>query len=137
MPRELVATAPGHRSCATTTSPARTDADPDQDRVGLAEARDRVGRLPQRTRRQPPLQHRLGRHCPRPPEAGGRAFREHSATWRSAPSPEVGAGVTRFALGDRVFGHLPIRETQTVDEADVDLCRKGFRPRRPSVSTRS
>ena len=29
---------------------------------------------------------------------------------------EVGAGVTRFKVGDRVYGHLPIRETHTVPE---------------------
>ena len=29
---------------------------------------------------------------------------------------EVGAAVTRFEVGDRVYGHLPIRETHTVHE---------------------
>jgi len=33
---------------------------------------------------------------------------------------EVGPEVTRFGVGDRVFGHLPIRETHTVDEEAVD-----------------
>jgi threonine dehydrogenase-like Zn-dependent dehydrogenase len=33
---------------------------------------------------------------------------------------DVGPEVTRFHVGDRVFGHLPIRETQTVDEANID-----------------
>ncbi|MDQ3603602.1 MAG: alcohol dehydrogenase, partial [Actinomycetota bacterium] len=33
---------------------------------------------------------------------------------------EVGPEVTRFRVGERVFGHLPIRETHTVDEESVD-----------------
>ena len=33
---------------------------------------------------------------------------------------EVGKEVTRFSVGDRVFGHFPIRETQTVAETDAD-----------------
>src|SRR5262245_10467539 len=32
---------------------------------------------------------------------------------------EVGPEVSRFKIGDRVFGHFPIRETQTVDEANA------------------
>lgn len=34
---------------------------------------------------------------------------------------EIGADVTRFKPGDRVFGHFPIRETQAVDETRADL----------------
>ena len=33
---------------------------------------------------------------------------------------EVGPEVTRFGVGDRVFGHLPVRETHTVNEGAVD-----------------
>ena len=33
---------------------------------------------------------------------------------------EVGPEATRFGVGDRVFGHLSIRETHTVDEGAVD-----------------
>jgi len=33
---------------------------------------------------------------------------------------EVGSEVTRFKVGDRVFGHLPIRETHAVDERRVE-----------------
>ena len=38
---------------------------------------------------------------------------------------EVGPEVTRFRVGDRVFGHFPIRETQTVDESAADLAAGG------------
>lgn len=34
---------------------------------------------------------------------------------------EIGADVSRFRVGDRVFGHIPIRETQTVDDSAVEL----------------
>ncbi len=33
---------------------------------------------------------------------------------------EIGPDVSRFRIGDRVFGHFPIRETQTVDETEAD-----------------
>jgi threonine dehydrogenase-like Zn-dependent dehydrogenase len=41
---------------------------------------------------------------------------------------ETGAAVTRFSQGDRVFGHLPIREVQTVDERAVDHLPEGLPP---------
>jgi threonine dehydrogenase-like Zn-dependent dehydrogenase len=41
---------------------------------------------------------------------------------------EAGEGVSRFRVGDRVFGHLPIRETQTADESRVDLLPEGLSP---------
>ncbi len=41
---------------------------------------------------------------------------------------EIGPEVTRFRVGDRVFGHYPIRETQTVDEAAADLLPEGLTP---------
>jgi threonine dehydrogenase-like Zn-dependent dehydrogenase len=39
---------------------------------------------------------------------------------------EVGPEVRRFEVGDRVFGHLPIRETHTVDEGAVDPLPDGL-----------
>jgi threonine dehydrogenase-like Zn-dependent dehydrogenase len=41
---------------------------------------------------------------------------------------EVGPEATRFRIGDRVFGHFPIRETQTVDESAADLLPEGLSP---------
>ena len=41
---------------------------------------------------------------------------------------EVGATVTEFSVGDRVFGHLPIRETHTVEAGRVDLLPAGLTP---------
>src|SRR5262245_35620054 len=39
---------------------------------------------------------------------------------------EIGPEVTRFKAGDRVFGHFPIRETQTVDETRADPMPTGL-----------
>ena len=39
---------------------------------------------------------------------------------------EVGPEVTRFQVGDQVFGHLSIRETHTVDEEAVDPLPDGL-----------
>src|SRR5688500_13294303 len=39
---------------------------------------------------------------------------------------EVGPEATRFGVEDRVFGHLPIRETHTVDEEAVDPLPDGL-----------
>ncbi len=39
---------------------------------------------------------------------------------------EIGPEVTRFAVGDRVFGHFPIRETQTVDQDRADPMPPGL-----------
>ncbi|MGH2532730.1 MAG: zinc-dependent alcohol dehydrogenase [Thermomicrobiales bacterium] len=41
---------------------------------------------------------------------------------------DAGSSVTRFAVGDRVFGHFPIRETQTVDETRADPLPDGLSP---------
>jgi threonine dehydrogenase-like Zn-dependent dehydrogenase len=41
---------------------------------------------------------------------------------------EAGAEVSRFQVGDRVFGHFPIRETQTVDETRADPLPPGLSP---------
>ncbi|MBA2278205.1 MAG: zinc-binding alcohol dehydrogenase [Chloroflexia bacterium] len=39
---------------------------------------------------------------------------------------DVGPAVTRFVPGDRVFGHFPIRETQSVDETHADPLPAGL-----------
>lgn len=41
---------------------------------------------------------------------------------------DIGHDVSRFAVGDRVFGHFPIRETQTVDQARADPLPAGLSP---------
>lgn len=41
---------------------------------------------------------------------------------------EVGAEVTHFRVGDHVFGHFPIRETQTIDQTFADPLPPGLSP---------
>ncbi len=41
---------------------------------------------------------------------------------------ETGSDASRFTVGDRVFGHFPIRETQTVDQSGADLLPEGLSP---------
>lgn len=41
---------------------------------------------------------------------------------------DTGANVTRFSIGSRVFGHFPIRETQTVHESRADLLPDDLTP---------
>jgi threonine dehydrogenase-like Zn-dependent dehydrogenase len=41
---------------------------------------------------------------------------------------EVGPDATRWGVGDRVFGHLPIRETQTVEEGRLHSVPDGMGP---------
>src|SRR5215210_5244292 len=61
---------------------------------------------------------------PRPADEGPRNFPLGNMAVGSVT--EVGPEATRFGVGDRVFGHLPIRETHTVDEEAVDPLPDGL-----------
>lgn len=41
---------------------------------------------------------------------------------------ELGSAASQFRIGDRVFGHFPIRETLTVEESQADLLPPGLAP---------
>ncbi|MDE0447487.1 MAG: zinc-binding dehydrogenase [Spirochaetaceae bacterium] len=49
-------------------------------------------------------------------DAIGRPFPRRLGNMTVGTVTEVGGAVTRFKVGDRVYGHLPIRETHTVSE---------------------
>ncbi len=68
----------------------------------------------------------LGAVMPIAEGARGRRFPRALGNMAIGVVTETGARVTRFAVGDRVFGHLPIRETQTADETHVDLMPEGL-----------
>ena len=61
---------------------------------------------------------------PRPADDGPRNFQ--LGNMAVGVITEVGPDVTRFRVGDRVFGHLSIRETHTVDEEAVDPLPEGL-----------
>ena len=62
--------------------------------------------------------------------------RDPSDALKTSPKPlgnmavgtvsEVGSAVRRYQAGDRVFGHFPIRETQTVEETNADPMPAGL-----------
>ena len=82
--------------------------------------------------RDDPAAHRpydpdLGAVMPKP-DGGGATFPRALGNMAVGAVTEVGGDVTRFTVGDRVFGHLPIRETHTVDEMRVDPMPEGLTP---------
>src|SRR5215213_3346739 len=69
-----------------------------------------------------------GAVIPRPVEVGLEDFPLPLGNMAVGTVVETGPEVTRFRVGDRVFGHYRIRETQTVDEAAADLMPYGLSP---------
>ena len=69
-----------------------------------------------------------GAVMPLPPEDALRAFPMRLGNMVVGVVSEMGADVSRFQVGDRVFGHFPIRETHTVDETEADLLPEGLSP---------
>ena len=73
----------------------------------------------------------------RPPEEALRSFPRPLGNMAVGVVSEIGSEVTRFRVGDRVFGHFPIRETQTVAETGGRSAAGGsHRRRRRSASIR-
>jgi threonine dehydrogenase-like Zn-dependent dehydrogenase len=60
------------------------------------------------------------------PESAGSGFPRSLGNMAVGVVKEVGSGASRFQVGDRVFGHWPIRETHTADEELVDLMPAGL-----------
>ncbi len=61
-----------------------------------------------------------------PAASGGATFPRRLGNMAVGTVAEVGGEVSRFRVGDRVFGHFPIRETQTVEESQADLLPEGM-----------
>ncbi len=74
-----------------------------------------------------PYDRALGAVLPRPADPG-RGFPRSLGNMAVARIVELGPEADRFAVGDRVFGHLPIRETHAIDEDRVDLLPPGLSP---------
>lgn len=129
MPRELIATAPR-------TPVLREYEDsplgPTQIRIRTELASPKHGTELVGYRNDPvasrPYNSAWGATLPQPPEVALQGFPRRLGNMAVGTVSEVGAAVTRFRVGDRVFGHFPIRETQTVEEENVDLLPEGLSP---------
>ncbi|MDQ4077299.1 MAG: zinc-binding alcohol dehydrogenase [Chloroflexota bacterium] len=127
MPRELIAIAPR-------TPVLREYEEPDlgshQIRIRAEFASPKHGTELVAYRNDPaanrPYDRGLGCVMPRTEEQAARAFPHPLGNMAVGVVTDVGVEVSRFKRGDQVFGHLPIRETYTVDESMVDLLPDGL-----------
>jgi threonine dehydrogenase-like Zn-dependent dehydrogenase len=69
-----------------------------------------------------------GAVIPRPASQEPSGFPRRLGNMAVGVVEDTGAEVSRFQIGDRVFGHFPIRETQTADEAQADPLPAGLSP---------
>ena len=130
MPRELVALAPRRPALREYTEPALGRR---QVRIRTEFAAPKHGTelvLYRGTRRSIEVAYDREWGCllPRAAVQQARLFPRRLGNMAVGVVAEAGAGVTRFWPGDRVFGHLPIRETHTVDEDRVDRLPEGLAP---------
>ena len=125
MPRELIATAPSTPAFRTYEEP---ELGPRQLRLQTEFASPKHGTELVSYRDEPaarrPYDPSLGAVMPRAESAT--TFPRRLGNMAVGRVSEMGSEVSRFALGDRVFGHLPIRETHTVDETTVDPLPAGL-----------
>lgn len=74
-----------------------------------------------------PYDRQWGAVMPRPAGTGS-GFPKNLGNMAVGIVEELGSDAKRFRVGDRVFGHYPIRETQTVDESNADLLPERLSP---------
>ena len=129
MPRELVATAP---KTPVIREYEELPLGPRQIRIRTEFASPKHGTELVAYRNDPvasrPYDPSWGATMPRAPEMALQSFPRPLGNMAVGTIVEVGPEVTRFRVGDRVFGHYPIRETQTVEETNADLLPAGLSP---------
>ncbi|MGC4105793.1 MAG: zinc-binding alcohol dehydrogenase [Thermomicrobiales bacterium] len=129
MPRELIATAPRKPAFRTYDDPP----------LGATEIRIRTELASPKHgtelvgyRNDPvasrPYDGAWGAVMPKDPAAALASFPKRLGNMAVGVVTEIGVEAARFAVGDRVFGHLPIRETHTVDQDRVDLLPPDLAP---------
>lgn len=127
MPRELVAIAPRTPALREYEEAALG---PDQIRIRTGFASPKHGTELVGYRNDPvanrPYDYSIGAVVPRDASEGLKAFPKPLGNMAVGVVSEIGANVARFRVGDRVFGHFPIRETQTVDESQADSMPAGL-----------
>ena len=129
MPRELVATAPRTPELRAYAEP---DLGPTEIRIRTELASPKHGTELVGYRNDPvasrPYDPAWGAVIPRDPSAALASFPKRLGNMAVGTVIETGPEVTRFQVGDRVFGHFPIRETQTVDQTHADHLPPGLSP---------
>jgi threonine dehydrogenase-like Zn-dependent dehydrogenase len=127
MPRELVATAPQTPVLRAYDDPPLG---PTDIRIRTELASPKHGTELVGYRNDPvasrPYDPEWGAVMPRPPEEALASFPRRLGNMAVGTVTEIGSEATRFAVGDRVFGHFPIRETQTVDQTRADPLPSGL-----------
>ncbi len=127
MPRELIATAPRAPLLRDYQEPALGSTDI---RIRTEFASPKHGTELVSYRDEPaarrPYDFSWGAVMPVPEGATGRGFPRPLGNMAVGVVTEIGPDVTRFQPGDRVFGHFPIRETQTVDDTNADPLPEGM-----------
>ncbi|HLL49295.1 MAG TPA: zinc-binding alcohol dehydrogenase, partial [Thermomicrobiales bacterium] len=127
MPRELIATEP---RTLVIREYEEAPLGPSQIRIKTEFASPKHGTELVGYRNDPvanrPYDFAWGANIPRPPEVGVQGFPRPLGNMAVGTVMEIGPEVTRFTVGDRVFGHFPIRETQTADETGADLLPEGI-----------
>jgi threonine dehydrogenase-like Zn-dependent dehydrogenase len=127
MPRELVAIAPRTPVLREYEEP---DLGPRQIRIRTEFASPKHGTELMAYRNDPvanrPYDPEWGCMMPRTEEQAASAFPRPLGNMAVGVVTDIGAGVSQFKRGDQVFGHLPIRETHTVDEMAVDPLPDGL-----------
>jgi threonine dehydrogenase-like Zn-dependent dehydrogenase len=129
MPRELVAEKPRTPALRTYDEP---DLGPRQVRIRTEFASPKHGTELVGYRNEPsanrPYDADWGCVIPRPEGAAPAGFPRRLGNMAVGVVCEVGSEVSRLRLGQRVFGHFPIRETHTVDETAADPLPDGLAP---------
>jgi threonine dehydrogenase-like Zn-dependent dehydrogenase len=127
VPRELVAIAPRTPVLREYEEPAL---DPTEIRIRTEFASPKHGTELVGYRNDPvanrPYDYSLGAVVPRDAGEGLKAFPKPLGNMAIGVVSEIGGNVERFRVGDRVFGHFPIRETQTADESQADPMPPGL-----------
>ncbi len=127
MPLELVAVAPRTPELRPYEEPGLG---PRQIRIGTEFASPKHGTELVGYRDDPasrrPYHQGWGAVLPPPEAEAGQGFPRPLGNMAVGVVTEVGAEAMRFRVGERVFGHFPIRETQTVDETDADPLPAGM-----------
>lgn len=129
MPRELIASAP--------RTPAFRDYDdpplgPTEIRIRTELASPKHGTELVGYRNDPvasrPYDAAWGAVMPKDPASALASFPKRLGNMAVGIVTDTGPDVTRLTVGDRVFGHLPIRETHTVEQDRVDLLPPDLSP---------